>query len=630
MPSIKMEKQIRLKFLIMETKARLPQLKKYQSILFSFILMLSTFSVTAQTQIGSDIDGEAAGDWSGFSVSMPDGNTVAIGAHLNDDNGTNAGHVRIYKLIKNQWLQKGGDIDGDSANDVSGMSVVMPDSNTVAIGAPFNDGNSNNSGHVRIYKWRGNTWIQIGNDIDGEAMSNLSGFSVSMPDSNIVAIGAHGNNDNGSLSGHVRIYRWNGSSWLQKGSDIDGEAAGDYSGQSVSMPDSNTVAIGAPRNSGNGSEAGHVRIYNWNGNFWVQKGGDIDGEAAGDWLGYSVSMSDSITLAIGGNHNDGNGADAGHVRIYRWRGSSWVQKGMDIDGDSAGDYLGYSVRMPDSNTVAIGAPKNNDNGTNVGHVRIYRWNGNSWIRKIADIDGEAAGDWSGVSVSMPDSNTIAIGARSNDGNGIDAGHVRVFSLCNTADTITPVACVAYTSPSGNYIWTNSGVYTDVLPNASGCDSIITVDLTINLDTTVALIGDTLVSNDTSATYQWVNCDNGYAPVFGAGNRRFIPPNNDNYAVIITKNGCSDTSSCYNVVVSGLSDHKESNYELLIYPNPTNELFTIEQEVSANTPFEVRDITGKIVLKGNLRDKQTTIDLSENSSGVYILRVGDENVKVVRK
>ncbi|MEY1639533.1 hypothetical protein [Tenuifilum osseticum] len=69
---------------------------------------------------------------------------------------------------------------------------------------------------------------------------------------------------------------------VQKGGDIDGEAAGNWSGYSVSMPDANTVAIGAPYNAGNGTSAGHVRIYTWNGTTWVQKGADIDGEAAGD------------------------------------------------------------------------------------------------------------------------------------------------------------------------------------------------------------------------------------------------------------------------------------------------------------------------------------------------------------
>ena len=63
--------------------------------------------------------------------------------------------------------------------------------------------------------------------------------------------------------------------FLQKGIDIDGEAAGDLSGWSVSMPDINTIAIGAPLNDGNGSKSGHVRIYRWDpaiGGTWVQKG----------------------------------------------------------------------------------------------------------------------------------------------------------------------------------------------------------------------------------------------------------------------------------------------------------------------------------------------------------------------
>ena len=66
-------------------------------------------------------------------------------------------------------------------------------------------------------------------------------------------------------AGHVRIYEWNGSSWTQRGQDIDGEAAGDYSGNSVSLSsDGNTVAIGAPYNGGNGADAGHVRIFKTN------------------------------------------------------------------------------------------------------------------------------------------------------------------------------------------------------------------------------------------------------------------------------------------------------------------------------------------------------------------------------
>jgi hypothetical protein len=64
---------------------------------------------------------------------------------------------------------------------------------------------------------------QVGSDIDGEAAGDQSGWSVSLSsDGTIVAIGANGN---GSSSGHVRLYEWDGTAWQQKGNDIDGEAA---------------------------------------------------------------------------------------------------------------------------------------------------------------------------------------------------------------------------------------------------------------------------------------------------------------------------------------------------------------------------------------------------------------------
>ncbi len=395
---------------------------------FLIFLLLTGTSIKAQIQKGNDIDGLVAGDFSGYSVSMPDANTVAIGSPRNDGSFTNAGQVRIFSWNGNGWVQKGNNIYGEAIYDESGCSVSMPDANTVAIGACLNDGAGTDAGQVRIYFWTGSAWVKKGIDIYGEAAGDQSAYSVSMPDANTVAIGAPWNNGHGNdpLTGHVRIYSWNGS-WIQKGSDIDGETYDNYSGWSVSMPDANTVAIGAPFNSNNnGSYTGQVRIFSWNGSTWIQKGTDIDGEATFDQSGWSVSMPDTNTVAIGAPFNDGSGIDAGHVRIYSWNGSTWIQKGSDIDGEAAGDSSGWSVSMPDANTVAIGAPYNDGTGLKAGQVRIFSWNGNSWVQLGNDIDGEAAGDYSGWSVSMPDNNTIAIGAYKNDDNGNDAGHVRVY------------------------------------------------------------------------------------------------------------------------------------------------------------------------------------------------------------
>jgi hypothetical protein len=99
-------------------------------------------------QIGADIDGEAAGDYSGSSVSLSaDGSVVVIGTSSNDGNGSSSGHVRIYQNVNGTWTQVGSDID-----DAGHLVSLSADGSVVVIGASSNDGNGTQSGHVRIYQ----------------------------------------------------------------------------------------------------------------------------------------------------------------------------------------------------------------------------------------------------------------------------------------------------------------------------------------------------------------------------------------------------------------------------------------------------------------------------------------------
>ena len=390
-------------------------------------------------QKGADIDGEANDDNSGRVVSINDAGTiVAIGAHKNDGGGSNAGQVRVYEWNGTAWAQKGSDIDGDSANDRFGISVSINNDGTVlAVGADSDDDGGGASGRVKVFYWTGSAWSLRGSPIDGEAASDFSGWDVSLDaDGDVLAIGAYLNDGGGSDRGHVRVYAWNGSAWSQRGSDIDGAADGDNSGISVSLnSDGSVVAIGAWKNDdGPGSDAGHTRIFSWNGSAWSQKGSDIDGEASGDLSGYNVSINDQGTIvAIGAYANDGTGADAGHTRVYYWTGSDWSQRGSDIDGEAAGDRNGWNVSLDQHGAVvAMGAYRNDGTASSAGHVRVHKWNGTTWAQLGADIDGEAGGDRSGVGVSLNrGGNIVAIGAEGNDGAGTDRGHVRVYEYHST-------------------------------------------------------------------------------------------------------------------------------------------------------------------------------------------------------
>ena len=385
------------------------------------------------SQIGADIDGAAADDYSGWSVALSaDGLTAIVGAPYNDDNGTDSGHARIYTWDGSAWVQRGANIDGAAADDFFGWSVALSaDGLTAIVGAPYNDDNGTDSGHARIYTWDGSAWVQRAADIDGEAAGDRSGYSVALSADGLTAItGAPYNDDNGTDSGHARIYKWNGAALLQQGLDIDGEAAGDSSGWSVALSaDGLTAIVGAPYNDDNGSGSGHARIYTLDGSAWVQQGADIDGEAAGDSSGYSVALSaDGLTAIIGAPGNVGvNGDLSGHARIYKRSGAAWVQQGADIDSEAAYNFSGSSVALSaDGRTAIIGAPFNDGvNGSGSGHARIYTWSGAAWVQQGADIDGEAANDWSGSSVALSaDGRTAMIGAPRNGGI---SGHARIYT-----------------------------------------------------------------------------------------------------------------------------------------------------------------------------------------------------------
>ncbi len=419
---------------------------KYHVLLALMFLSLGLMqSVTAQpwTQVGADIDGAAGFDELGFSVSLSsDGTRMAVGAQSHDGTGTDAGQVQVFELVGGSWTQIGGNIDAETARDNSGWSVSLSgDGTRVAIGAISNDDNAYNSGQVRVFEYSGGNWVQMGADIDGEGESDHSGWSVSLSsDGSRVAIGALYNGapfedffyDTDQSPGHVRVYEYSGGSWTQLGADIDGEAAGDQSGRSVSLSsDGSRVAIGAAGNGDNGYNSGQVRVYEYSGGNWTQVGADIDGEAAADQSGWSVSLSsDGSRVAIGAPFNDGNGSNAGQVRIYECSSGSWTQVGADIDGEAASDQSGYSVSLSsDGSRVAIGANNNDGNGNNAGHARIYEYRGSSWTQVGADLDGEAASDRSGQSVSLSsDGSRVAIGAPYNSGGDTYAGQVRAFSV----------------------------------------------------------------------------------------------------------------------------------------------------------------------------------------------------------
>ena len=317
----------------------------------------------------------------GYSVSLSaDGRTAVIGGFFTDTSVTALVYESIERNYGSDWFFTNNITQQTYGNTTSVSVSISGDNSTIAVGVPYDDSTSNITGHTRVYLLNG---TQLGSDIDGSAVGDYAGISVSLSETgDHVAIGAP-SSSNSTSSGYTQVYKWDGSSWAQVGSNIDGEAAGDQFGFSVSLSnDGGTVAIGAPSSGG-----GYTRVHKWDGTNWAQVGSNIDGEATGDKSVSSVSLSnDGETVAIGAKPNDGNGYESGYARVYKWNGSIWTQIGSDIVGE-----MPHVSLSGDASTIAV-LPT-------LYAVQVLKWDGSSWAQFGSDIPGYFA---AGFHVSLSD------------------------------------------------------------------------------------------------------------------------------------------------------------------------------------------------------------------------------------
>ncbi len=380
-------------------------------------------------QLGADITGDVENDNFGNSVSMSaDGQTVIIGSPQTFLNGDRGGYARVFTYDPNagagEWIQLGNDINGEAEGDASGTSVSLSaDGRTAIIGAPSNEGNGNSAGHARIFVYdRGiGDWVQLGSDLDGDSPGGRFGWSVSLNmDGRTAIVGAPQATFGSRIrTGSAKIFRYDAGAadWVQLGNDIEGLDSGGQFGYSVSLSsDGETAVGGAIFGNGFGNFSGKARVFSFDGSDWTQLGDDIDGEAPGDNLGYSVALSgDGETAVIGAPENDGNGNSSGHARIFRYDGSAWIQLGEDINGAVAVDRAGRAVAVSaDGSTILIGSPFNDDNERSSGHGRVYRYDPTAaggtgeWVQLGNDIRGDEEIDTLGRAASLSADGRTAI------------------------------------------------------------------------------------------------------------------------------------------------------------------------------------------------------------------------------
>ena len=255
-----------------------------------------------------------------------------------------------------------------------------------------------------------------------------------------------------------------------------------------------------------------------------------------------------------------------------------------------------------------------------------------WHNSVGAITGET--DSSYIITATDDYYLVA-----NDGLCVDTSAI----ISVTINPI-PTATVAIDLCSGeSYTFADATVsnnitanesYTSIFSNAAanGCDSIVIENITITPlpDVMVSESGNTITAQNVNAgaTYQWLDCDNSFAPLSGETNQTYTAAGNGSYAVAINEGDCADTSVCSIIDDVGIIENNFSN-KVIVYPNPTKGDFSIDLGENYQTvTILVTDLNGKIV-QSNTFNKSQLLNLKlEESSGVYLLNIESGNNKAL--
>ena len=441
--------------------------------------------------VGTGATNGSSGANQGSSVAISaEGNTAIVGGYF-DNNGLGA--AWIYTNSGGIWTQQGAKLlaTGASGLVLQGSSVaISADGNTAIVGGPYDN---NKTGAVWVYTRSDTVWTQQGsklvgtgaiNDINGYGAMQGSSVSISA-DGNTVFVG--GPNDNNG-DGAVWIFTRSGRTWTQQGPKLVGTGTtGDSrQGASISLSaDGNTAIVGG---SGDEANTGAAWVFTRSGGTWAQQGsklvgtGFIDNYLFENLQGSSVSISaDGNTAIVGAIYDN---IDTGAVWIYTRSGGIWTQQGLKLVGTGVVNfaYQGSSVSLSADGSTAIVGGYEDDSAR--GAIWVYTRSGTTWSQRSRKLVGTGAintpyGAGQGISVALSADGNTAIEGGFADNNDTGAAWVFIPAPCYPdSSIITQSICQGDTFSVGSNYYTSSGTYFDTITNIGGCDSIVTLYLSI--------------------------------------------------------------------------------------------------------------------------------------------------------
>jgi parallel beta-helix repeat protein/predicted outer membrane repeat protein len=216
----------------------------------------------------------------------------------------------------------------------------------------------------------------------------------------------------------------------------------------------------------------------------------------------------------------------------------------------------------------------------------------------------------------------------------------VISANTTTTLCTGDSVILIGNNSG--IWNNGSTASDTLifnegayfvTTTNSCGSTVSNTITVNqilVDTAVTVGNASFFANASNATYQWLLCNGTYSPIPSETNQTYTPTMVSGfYAVEVTQNGCVDTSACYPLILTGLSN--SSKIETIeLYPNPANNQLTVDIGQLKIEMLTIQNTLGDVVFYKQNCNALETIDVSGFASGIYIIRSNQTSIKFIKQ
>ena len=394
----------------------------------------------------------------GFTIDFTDGyNSQQVTATTDNSKVTTVGTFTgviesTVTTTTTSNIQIGGDIDDFG---IGSSCVLNSDGTIVAAGAAGDNGNGNNSGSIKVYKYDGSSWNQLGGDIDGQYNATTpTGYFIAMSDDGSVVASGEPSYTSNANPGRVRVWLYStpgvtGGTWTQIGSDLtanySNSDSGDLYGMSVALSSDGTIlAAGALYAN---SYGGIVNVWKYStpgltGGTWQQLGTTFTGSNYQN-LGSSCALSDDGSiLATGLAGSDGDGSGQGTVKVWKYSnsdmttGGSWQQMGDNINGNNNSDRIGGSVSLSSDGSVLATGSKD----YYIVSVFVYSTpgvTGGDWTQIGNDI--RVGGITAGIIVSLSSiGNTLAVSGneylawkQSNQGIDSDDTFAKVYTYSNS-------------------------------------------------------------------------------------------------------------------------------------------------------------------------------------------------------